>query len=676
MKKNYPRNRMKRKHEEEATLFEHQTQAVEFMLQCEKTGSRSWLLSDEMGVGKTRETLALMKQSDLPGPWLVVTVAKSKVVWRDELIKFKKVSGWECDIYEIPNFKGGEWDFDERPQIILITYKLLGKILSDCERRVVMPGAAKIYNVEWPRVVLDEAHTIRNPEVLQSRACMALKSISRGAISGTPVHNQFRDIQTLAVFLKEPHVSTLIRQRTIRRMVVDVAKTNAKLQLPNISFFVLKWPFASQEERISYENEISNADREASAFENGQVEKGSVLRMISRSQLSCAARCCIGGDRPDLLSGPDSWENVNSTKMLMLRSFCKKHYEDDILMFSQWTSVLQVAAKALRKEGFNNIMVLTGGMNDQVVNDSIRQMFAREGRGTRIVIASITAFGQSLNWPFFNRVVFITPHWNPQVEYQAYKRAYRFGQTREVVVTRMIIAGTIEERVRQVAENKQNLEEQILDPTRSAKNLREMVLAHLPTIERMAINFRLDEEDSEVVRTQHEITTESESQKRIANISKVLLRTIVPLREALNTTATYHCRAIDDWSKADEEEGFPFPNVFVQNDEALTDYRQPFASHRYSVKVREDVLDLPVALYKSAEDFMTKSSTMAIQCGLSDQRFMNFKIYELANALRQNIAGEELDQSNIPSSKIPTWGVVFEDGAFLAFWPLRLFYTV
>jgi SWI/SNF-related matrix-associated actin-dependent regulator of chromatin subfamily A3 len=66
------------------------------------------------------------------------------------------------------------------------------------------PGTAKkgLFKVNWRRVVLDEAHTIRNPKSKSALACSSLEAASRWALTGTPIVNSLKDLYSILKFLR------------------------------------------------------------------------------------------------------------------------------------------------------------------------------------------------------------------------------------------------------------------------------------------------------------------------------------------------------------------------------------------------------------------------------------------------------------------------------------------
>lgn len=127
------------------------------------------------------------------------------------------------------------------------------------------------------------------------------------------------------------------------------------------------------------------------------------------------------------------------------------------LVFSQFTSFLDLAAVALRSAGltFTRLDGSTTGRG-RVVDGF------RDG-GDPVFLISLKAGGFGLNLTDADVVVLLDPWWNPAAEAQAIDRVHRIGQTRPVMVYRLISAGTIEEKVRALQQRKARLFGAVLD---------------------------------------------------------------------------------------------------------------------------------------------------------------------------------------------------------------------
>ena len=129
-----------------------------------------------------------------------------------------------------------------------------------------------------------------------------------------------------------------------------------------------------------------------------------------------------------------------------------------ILLFSQFTSMLELLAARLAQEKVS-FYTITG---DTPKEKRLQLVKSFNEDSTEVFLISLKAGGVGLNLTGADVVIHYDPWWNLAVQNQATDRAHRIGQTRKVVVYRLIAKGTIEERIQQLQENKKALSDQII----------------------------------------------------------------------------------------------------------------------------------------------------------------------------------------------------------------------
>ena len=145
------------------------------------------------------------------------------------------------------------------------------------------------------------------------------------------------------------------------------------------------------------------------------------------------------------------------------------------LVFSQWTSLLDLAEPALERAqlGFNR---LDGSTKDR---GEVVSAFQAED-GPPVMLLSLKAGGTGLNLTAADHVFLLDPWWNPAVEDQAADRAHRIGQERPVMVHRLVAKDTVEEKILDLQARKRALAEAaVADVEGAARITRQDLLALL-----------------------------------------------------------------------------------------------------------------------------------------------------------------------------------------------------
>lgn len=134
---------------------------------------------------------------------------------------------------------------------------------------------------------------------------------------------------------------------------------------------------------------------------------------------------------------------------------------EKILVFSQWTSLLDLAEVPIEGKGWG-YRRYDGSMNAKMRGDAVDD-FKDPRKNVRIMLVSLKAGNAGLNLNVASRVIILDPFWNPYVEEQAIDRAHRIGQVRPVKVHRVLVPSTVEDRIIELQEKKRALIEEALD---------------------------------------------------------------------------------------------------------------------------------------------------------------------------------------------------------------------
>ncbi|MCJ1286918.1 DNA repair protein rad16 [Xylographa opegraphella] len=152
----------------------------------------------------------------------------------------------------------------------------------------------------------------------------------------------------------------------------------------------------------------------------------------------------------------EEWTSSTKIEMLLYDLFklrSKKQTHKSIV-FSQFTSMLQLVEWRLRRAGFNTVM-LDGSMTPAQRQNSIE--YFMKNTDVEVFLVSLKAGGVALNLTEASRVFIIDPWWNPAAEWQSADRCHRIGQKRPCVITRLCIEDSVESRMVMLQEKKANM---------------------------------------------------------------------------------------------------------------------------------------------------------------------------------------------------------------------------
>ncbi|CAH6420184.1 DEAD/SNF2 helicase [uncultured virus] len=186
-------------------LYEHQHEALAWMRECERRQSGG-VLADAMGMGKTLVTLGLVISDDRRKRTLIVCPKSVLLQWRDEALAHLQV---ETSFVAVYHERAGRAPVlrllheDDGPRLVIATYDTV-RIEHARMRAEEQDGDSvptSLFGVCWHRVVLDEAHSIRNARSKVHAAACALRAAKRWCVTGTPFNNSASDVRALCAFV-------------------------------------------------------------------------------------------------------------------------------------------------------------------------------------------------------------------------------------------------------------------------------------------------------------------------------------------------------------------------------------------------------------------------------------------------------------------------------------------
>jgi len=171
------------------------------------------------------------------------------------------------------------------------------------------------------------------------------------------------------------------------------------------------------------------------------------------------------------LAGPASDLPPESGKirkiLQLLREVDERDNEEKTIIFSQFTSMLDLIQPFLNAEGIKHARY-DGSMSKDKREASLEKI--RSSKSTRVILISFKAGSTGLNLTACNNVILVDLWWNPALEEQAFDRAHRFGQTRDVNIFKLTIEKTVEDRILLLQEKKRELTKAALSGDKMKNN--------------------------------------------------------------------------------------------------------------------------------------------------------------------------------------------------------------
>lgn len=455
-----------------ATLRPYQARGYAWLMKNLELGLGA-LIADDMGLGKTLQVIAAMlelkNRGELENKKILAVVPTTLMTnWEREIAKF-------APALTVARYHGAGRaiaPLASRADVTLTSYGLMRR------------DNAILAQTPWRLLVLDEAQALKNAASGQSAAARALKADQVIAMTGTPVENRLMEYWSILdvaapnllgsqkdfaqAFARpieaehDPLAADAFRRLTapfmLRRLKSD------KSIIPDLPERVIQDQFALllPEQAALYETVLQSHLDELEALEKEAAESPEkraavrirrsalVLRLITALKQICNSPSQYLGTRAER---PDAGK---AALLFEILSQCREA-ERKVLVFTQFREMgerLQAWIEAATGERPDFLHGAVPPARRQAMVDRFQT-----DRTVRTMIISLKAGGTGLNLTAASAVVHYDLWWNPAVEAQATDRAYRIGQTRDVLVFRFVTAGTFEERINAMLEEKRGLAE-------------------------------------------------------------------------------------------------------------------------------------------------------------------------------------------------------------------------
>ncbi|KAJ5094761.1 DNA repair protein rhp26 [Penicillium angulare] len=521
-------------------LFSYQKTGVQWLWELHQQ-SVGGIVGDEMGLGKTIQAITYLASLHHSGmytkPTIVVCPATLMKQWVTEFHNW-----WPPLRVSILHSSGsGMLNVNkEKSREDILASEMMGaasrwlssgqKAAKKILKRVVEEGhvlvttysglqsyADALVDVEWGCAILDEGHKIRNPDAGITFSCKELRTPHRIILSGTPIQNSLIDLWSLFDFVFPMRLGTLvtfksqfeipIRQggyasasnlqvqtaakcaetlkNAISPYLLQRFKTDVASDLPKKTEQVIFCKLTQYQRRL-YRDYLGSEDVKS-------IYKG---KKKSFAGIDILRKICNHPDLADrhLAVHEADYGNLDrSGKMQVLKSLLElwKDTGHKTLLFAQTVQMLDILEKFVRSLGGFVIRRMDGGTPIPKRHGMVTEFNVDPNLHVFLLTTKVGGIG--INLTGADRVIIFDPDWNPSTDIQACERAWRLGQKRDVTIFRLMMKGTIEEKIYHRQIFKQFMTNKITKDPQQRENFQLQALYDLFTL--------TEEEDGELETT-------------------------------------------------------------------------------------------------------------------------------------------------------------------------------
>ena len=441
------------------TLRAYQSVGFQWLVKNSTFGFGS-LLADDMGLGKTIQVICFLLHQKAMGELkesgaLVVAPTSVLTNWRKEIERF--APSLSVKVYHGTAREATQLQSD----VILTSY---GVIRSDVEQLKENP---------FPTLVIDEAQNIKNPDAQQTKAIKQITAASKIALSGTPVENRLLDYWSIFDFAMPRYLGSRKKFTDSFARPIELDRSQETLG----SFRKITAPFIlrrvksdksiisdlpdkiesnrfcslTSEQAALYQKTVDDTMLKIDQAESKIKRNASVLSLMLRLKQIC--------NSPSHFLKRDYTSTEESGKLSLFVDVLGEALDADekVLVFTQFAKMGEQLVSCVEAEFGFEPAFLHGGVSRKM-RDKMIESFQNDSK-SRAMVLSLKAGGTGVNLTAANQVVHYDLWWNPAVENQATDRAFRIGQTKNVLVHRLITENTFEEKINDMIVDKKALAE-------------------------------------------------------------------------------------------------------------------------------------------------------------------------------------------------------------------------
>jgi len=475
-------------------MKDYQLAGLNWVVNLRKVGANG-ILGDEMGLGKTLQTISLFchlyEVEKDTGPFLVIAPLSTIANWQKEVRRFAPAV--PCELLYPRREALDMWgQLEDKVPCPELGGREIGSVfITSYDTAIGLRNMLE--DVKWSYVVVDEGHRIKNRDCRLVKYLKKMDSTNRLLLTGTPLQNNMAELWALLNFLQpdifddyeifeswfnakslhedKDEKDRLIQQEEKNGILASIhkivgpfmlrrVKTEVELSLPPKTEVVVYCPFtqAQADQYKAFQGLLARTKKKVAKEEpmlGGNLGSYQMQYMVDlRSAVN----------HPYILQNPGTIDReiVNCCgKMQVLDQMLRRLMKDGhkTLIFSQMTRLLDVLVNYLEMSKIPFCM-LDGRMSYMDRQEHVERF--QNDPDVMVFLLSTRAGGLGINLTAADTCIIYDSDWNPQQDLQAQDRCHRIGQTKPVMVYRLVTKNTIDQVMVERAQAKRALERLIV----------------------------------------------------------------------------------------------------------------------------------------------------------------------------------------------------------------------